>query len=395
MSPPRPDEASERPANGQRPQEGTRPHLQGAEGPPGHLRRPLYGQRRDLGWRRHPISTSGRTDCGFSCAWAAFRARSLQQAWNAHGEAAFAFEVLEEIRDDNAGDDPAPPQGARGPLARANSAPRRSSDRPSAGSAVVQSPELRREVAVVSGSRLPCLALGTVYATLFSQAWGSRALPPERLLTEAHDRFRSEPAARRRLCEKTVETRIARAVRRARARPGVGAAVAADRALPGARRPLRRPLLVRPVAHHRRAGALRHPRPVRSPPSSGSPGGRCALPGRRAPPPSPASSRRPAPCTGRPPPSPTASPRAPTTPPARRCGRPIAGACWPRSTACAPACRRRGWRAHDPYALRFLVAAALRRRLRHGRPGAHRPPRRGLPRRRDARPRRSPASTPG
>ena len=39
----------------------------------------------------------------FQLRMGGFPGKSLQQAWNAHGEAAFAFEVLEEIRDENEG----------------------------------------------------------------------------------------------------------------------------------------------------------------------------------------------------------------------------------------------------------------------------------------------------
>ena len=38
----------------------------------------------------------------FQLRMGGFPGKSLQQAWNTHGEAAFAFDVLEEIRDDNA-----------------------------------------------------------------------------------------------------------------------------------------------------------------------------------------------------------------------------------------------------------------------------------------------------
>ena len=69
-----------------------------------------------------------------------------------------------------------------------------------------------------------------------------------------------------------------------------------------------------------------------------------------------------------------------------------AGLARPAASAGLPAPRLA---ARDPYALRFLVAPALRRRLRRGRPGAHRPPRRSLPRRREHGRGRSPASTPG
>ncbi len=37
----------------------------------------------------------------FQLRMGGFPGKSLQQAWNAHGEAAFAFEILEEIRDKN------------------------------------------------------------------------------------------------------------------------------------------------------------------------------------------------------------------------------------------------------------------------------------------------------
>lgn len=39
----------------------------------------------------------------FQLRMGGFPGRALQQAWNAHGEPAFAFEVLEEISDENAG----------------------------------------------------------------------------------------------------------------------------------------------------------------------------------------------------------------------------------------------------------------------------------------------------
>ena len=38
----------------------------------------------------------------FQLRMGGFPGKSLQQAWNTHGEAAFAFEILEEIRDENA-----------------------------------------------------------------------------------------------------------------------------------------------------------------------------------------------------------------------------------------------------------------------------------------------------
>lgn len=39
----------------------------------------------------------------FQLRMGGFPGKSLQQAWNTHGEAAFAFEVLEEVRDENEG----------------------------------------------------------------------------------------------------------------------------------------------------------------------------------------------------------------------------------------------------------------------------------------------------
>jgi hypothetical protein len=37
----------------------------------------------------------------FQLGMGGFPGKSLQEAWNAHGEAAIAFEILEEIKDDN------------------------------------------------------------------------------------------------------------------------------------------------------------------------------------------------------------------------------------------------------------------------------------------------------
>lgn len=39
----------------------------------------------------------------FQLRMGGFPGRSLQQAWNIHGEAAFAFEILEEVHDENEG----------------------------------------------------------------------------------------------------------------------------------------------------------------------------------------------------------------------------------------------------------------------------------------------------
>jgi len=39
----------------------------------------------------------------FQLRMGGFPGKSLQQAWNTHGELAFAFEILEEIRDENEG----------------------------------------------------------------------------------------------------------------------------------------------------------------------------------------------------------------------------------------------------------------------------------------------------
>ncbi len=37
----------------------------------------------------------------FQLGMGGFPGKSLQEAWNTHGEAAFAFEILEEVTDDN------------------------------------------------------------------------------------------------------------------------------------------------------------------------------------------------------------------------------------------------------------------------------------------------------
>ena len=166
-------------------------------------------------------------------------------------------------------------------------------------------------------------------------------------------------------------------------RPGVGAAVAAGRAVPGARRRSspRSPGSASGASPPRRCASSSSP--CSSPPSSVRLARGCASPGRRR----AAAFARVEQATG-------ALHRPATAFTDRLASRPddpTGQALWEahrrrmlasldRLRAGLPAPRLA---AHDPYALRFLVAAALRRRLRHRRAGAHRPPRRGLPRRRE------------
>ena len=183
--------------------------------------------------------------------------------------------------------------------------------------------------------------------------------------------------------EKIVETRIARAVGPRPAQSAVGTGVAAGRAVPDARRAVRCPVLVRPVADHRDAGAIRHSRRLRRGDRLAGLARHAVSSRRPAPPPSPASSTRPAPCTGRRPPSPTSLPRAPTTRPARPCGMRTAAAllaALDRLRAGIPAPRLAD---RDPLCFPLSGAAPVRRRLRRRRPRAHRPPRRSLPGRRE------------
>ena len=50
---------------------------------------------------KSPELTKRQGALWFQLRLGSFPGKSLQAAWNTHGEAAFVFEVLEEIRDDN------------------------------------------------------------------------------------------------------------------------------------------------------------------------------------------------------------------------------------------------------------------------------------------------------
>lgn len=73
--------------------------LQGAKDRRGHLRRPLCGHRRGLG-RPGPNLETIQNRIWFSLRQGSHTCRSLQAAWNAHGEAGLTFGECERLEDE-------------------------------------------------------------------------------------------------------------------------------------------------------------------------------------------------------------------------------------------------------------------------------------------------------